>query len=162
MDNAVKIYENILPKKTLDYLLDFVLFNNEHRYGHASNFNSDKFFYFKDFSDNIYLADSIFQNILDKIKMNLRYNRVYANIQYVNQDGEFHIDAHEMNAYTCMIMLSKTLQEGSGCFCTKEQNYAFIQNNLLVFKSNIQHMGAAPKEGREPRVTFVYKTLLQN
>lgn len=161
MSNEILIYENILPKKTLNNLLQFVLFNNEHWYGHASNFNSDKFFYFKDFSDNIFLADTIFQHILDKVKMNLKYNRVYANIQYVNQDGEFHIDAHEINAYTCMIMLSKTLQEGSGCFCTKEKKYPFIQNNLLVFKSSIQHMGKAPKEGREPRVTFVYKTLVQ-
>lgn len=161
MDNEIKVYENLLPPEVLKHLHHFVLFNNEHWYGHTSKHDSNKYFYYKDFSDNIYLADTIFQTILDRAAIPLRYNRVYANIQYVCQDGDFHIDAHENNAYTCMIMLSNTLPENSGCFCTKEQKYPFIQNNLLVFKSSILHMGEAPKQGREPRITFVYKTLMQ-
>jgi hypothetical protein len=75
-------------------------------------------------------------------------------------NGEWHTDTGDGSSRTVLIMISDTLSKNSGCFCTKNNKYDFIQNRLLFFPADIIHKGLAPTEKGVARITLACKTKL--
>ena len=75
-------------------------------------------------------------------------------------DGDWHTDDGKN---TILLMVTKTLKNGSGDFQIKIDNkinkVSFVQNRLIFFDASFQHRGLAPKELNTPRITFAFKTI---
>ncbi len=90
----------------------------------------------------------------------------YANGQTFNQDGEFHPDSFEDNAYTLLIYVSPITEENVdiiGGFTQIKRGTNIInihpyQKRALLFKSNLIHRGMAPSRHSDMlRVTLAIK-----
>ena len=102
-----------------------------------------------------YLAIKIFNSFDEKIK-NKSVRRAYANIQFAGMDGCFHKDDGD---YTGLLMVSKTLDKGDGCFVTEKESVDFVSNRVIVFNAKEKHKGNAPKDNSKgPRITLAFKT----
>ena len=71
-------------------------------------------------------------------------------------DGCFHKDDGD---YTGLLMVSKTLDKGDGCFVTEKESVDFVSNRVIVFNAKEKHKGNAPKDNSKgPRITLAFKT----
>jgi len=149
---TIEIRDNFFEKDLINFLYDYFL-NLPHYYGHSSNKNSERFY------THHFNVDNPLINFLCT-KINMKILRVYMNIQYSNMNGEFHTDDGDI---TYLIMISKTLEKGSGQFQLINKNNEiqyvdFIQNRMICFPANLKHRGLAPVEKNTPRITLAFKT----
>ena len=154
----MKIIKNFLEKELINYLYIYSK-NLPHFYGNNSVHNTPSF-YTTPLNLNDALNDFLCKKILNVLNNNSKILRMYLNIQHCFMDGTFHIDDGE---YTILLMVSPTLQKNSGCFEIKENNeklkiIPFIQNQLILFSSKLEHRGCAPIEKNLPRITLAFKT----
>tara|TARA_Y100001963_G_C6622964_1_gene372640 strand:- start:203 stop:676 length:474 start_codon:yes stop_codon:yes gene_type:complete len=102
-----------------------------------------------------YIAIKIFNSFDEKIKSK-RIIRAYANIQFAGMNGCYHIDDGD---FTGLLMVSKTLDKGDGCFVTEKESVDFVSNRVIVFNAKEKHKGNAPKDNSKgPRITLAFKT----
>lgn len=158
----MKIIKNFLEKELINYLYNYSK-NLPHFYGHSSVDNSP-LFYSTPLNLKDALNDFLCTKILNVLNNNSKILRMYLNIQYCFMDGSFHKDDGEC---TVLLMVSPTLQKNSGCFEIKENNkklkiIPFIQNQLILFSSKLEHRGCAPIEKNLPRITLAFKTEKNN
>ena len=163
---TVEVYKNFLTETLMNQLLGHIL-TSPHYYGHTSIPELDSLkpsWYICELDDDKFLSRAILGFVVDKMKTKLSLGKLYANIQYAGQDGSFHTDNTTPHSRTAILMLSKTLPEGSGTFQIKKEGFEnkiethnFEQNKLLFFKSNIEHKGNPPLEPGFPRVTLAIK-----
>jgi hypothetical protein len=97
------------------------------------------------------LMDFIFNKIKKNVKMNLKLERCYSNLQFPKMDGSFHIDDGDI---TCLYMV-----HGEGPFEIKDNDkIIFKEKRLIVFDAKTPHKGHAPKKGY--RITLAFKTFV--
>ena len=91
------------------------------------------------------------------IKDNCQFIRVYANLQFKEMDGSFHLDDGD---FTMLYMVTPTLND-SGCFEYMDggvvKQIDFVQNRLIWFEGKeLMHRGMSPNTAT-PRVTVSFK-----
>ena len=118
----------------------------------------------KSLNDYDIFANQILNKIRERTGDAFVLKRVYANGQDIGQDGEFHQDDTDPDAWTFLIYMN-TIDEGGetefhiGDEFTIAKQKAILNTGIL-FKSDILHRGLAPRAGRETRVTVAWKLLL--
>jgi len=154
----MKIIDNFLEKELIEYLKNVFMFKTPHLYGHKSHEKSN-FFY----NSDINMEDTLIKFIILKLQKEFKFNEVlrsYINVQFYGMDGDWHTDDGKN---TILLMVTKTLKNGSGDFQIKMDNkinkVGFVQNRLIFFDASFQHRGLAPKELNTPRITFAFKTI---
>jgi hypothetical protein len=154
----MKIIDNFLEKELIEYLKNVFMFKTPHLYGHKSHEKSN-FFY----NSDINMDDTLIKFIILKLQKEFKFNEVlrsYINVQFYGMEGDWHTDDGKN---TILLMVTKTLKNGSGDFQIKMDNkinkVGFVQNRLIFFDASFQHRGLAPKELNTPRITFAFKTI---
>ena len=111
----------------------------------------NKKFYSFNFDQNDLIINYLAFKLQTTLQLNLKFNRIYMNVQHPGMSGEFHTDDDE-GGLTCLYMLV-----GSGNFEIKdEKTFKFEKNKLICFDARKLHMGHAPKDGA--RITLAFKT----
>ena len=154
-----KIINNWLDKDLVNFIDEKCLFGIPHYWGHDSekiwSINSKDFFYIAGLSPQDNLWGFLFYKLKKTLNLNLDLIRMYVNVQHQGMGGKFHTDDGDL---TCLYMVTKTLQKGSGCFEIKnEKKINFVQNTLIAFDASKEHVGHAPDE-KEVRITLAFKT----
>lgn len=155
----IKINDNFFDNYLIQYTYNWLL-KLPHYYTQGSTEKSKNNFYITTLNHEDSFVQYLGSLISFKINKNFKCLRVYANIQFNSMDGDFHKDDGEQ---TIMLMVSPTLQKGSGQFCIKKPEkdtyIDFVQNRLITFPAKWEHKGCAPIENNTPRITLVFKTL---
>ena len=111
-----------------------------------------------------FMVESYINYLCEKIQrvegMPIKILRVYFNVQHSGMDGDWHEDDGDT---TYLLMITKTLKPGDGCFEIKENNKIkkinFVQNRLVYFNATTPHRGRCTKKpDKEPRITLAFKT----
>tara|TARA_R100001163_G_scaffold60753_1_gene50250 strand:+ start:7840 stop:8343 length:504 start_codon:yes stop_codon:yes gene_type:complete len=151
--------DNFLDEDLLQYLRSLFI-KLPHYYGHSSKEGKGNAFYNHDLD----LSNDLFRFLCEKIQkiegLPIEVLRVYFNVQHCGMDGDFHRDDGDV---TYLIMITKSLQPGDGCFEIKEKNKIkkidFVQNRLIYFDASMPHRGRSPNKYEiEPRITLAFKT----
>lgn len=154
------VIDNFLEEDLIKYLEKIFVSETPHYYGHASIINKSAQFY----SSNINIHDPLIKYLIIKLKKQFAFNEIlrsYINIQYNNMSGDWHKDDGNR---TILLMITKTLEKGSGQFEIKDINdeiiqIDFVQNRIIAFEANKLHRGLDPKETNTPRITLAFKTI---
>jgi hypothetical protein len=167
LDSELACYINDKMVKVLPIYFNHILTNNviigAHLFTKLNFKDNDKF--------NTYFYDVVFENfiidfLLFKFKQILQFefliDRCYLNFYPEKTHSlNFHIDSLQENAFTILYMVSKTPNDSSGAFeyidpiDNKVKQIDFLQNRLIIFKSNIKHRGISFNDGE--RITLTYK-----
>lgn len=108
------------------------------------------------------------KKILNKISARtgdeFELKRVYANSQRVGQDGEFHQDDTDPDAFTFLIYMN-TIPDGGETEFRLSDTSVLVQkavlNTGLLFKADLFHRGLGPRSGNEERITVAWKLLVR-
>lgn len=123
-----------------------------------------KSFWNKRLDDHDIFAKQILEKIKKRTGDNFILKRVYANGQDLGQDGEFHQDDTDPNAWTFLLYMNTIEDGGETEFQVGGPETIMKQkatlNTGLLFKSDILHRGLAPKSGDERRITVAWKLYL--
>ena len=126
------------------------LYETPHFFREFSKDPNKKFYSFN-FDQNDLIINYLAFKLQTTLQLNLKFNRIYMNVQHPGMSGEFHTDDNE-GGLTCLYMLV-----GSGNFEIKdEKTFKFEKNKLICFDARKLHMGHAPKDGA--RITLAFKT----
>lgn len=156
-----KVIENFLEVDLIKLLEKTFLYDVPHHYGHVSdptNSNAINFY-----NSNININDTVIKYIIEKLKQHFTFREVlrcYINVQHYGMNGDWHTDDGSL---TILLMITKTLKKGEGCFQIKENdiitNYDFVQNKLIGFNAKLLHRGMSPDTNDNIRITLAFKTL---
>jgi hypothetical protein len=153
------VIDNFLEEDLIKYLEKIFVSETPHYYGHASIINKSAQFY----SSNININDALIKYLIIKLKKQFAFNEIlrsYINVQYHGMSGDWHRDDGNR---TILLMITKTLEKGSGQFEIKDNDKItqvdFIQNRIIAFEANKLHKGLDPKEINTPRITLAFKTI---
>lgn len=157
---SVSFIDDWLDIEFCDNLFYHILYFMPHSYGQRSEYGkSTQRFYNVDFSHDAfhvkYMCSKLSKEV---IKLDCRFLRVYANIQFKGMDGAFHNDAGD---FTILYMVAPTL-DGSGQFQYVDEKGAvqevdFVQNRLIWFAGrSLKHRGLSPDTDL-PRITVAFK-----
>lgn len=108
----------------------------------------------------------IFEKIEEYFKKKFTIIRIYANGQTYGLDGDYHIDSHEADTYTCLLYIGDIthqdvetvdgytlFKQGEKVICIEP-----ICNRCVLFKSCIPHKALAPSRNSNVlRISIVYK-----
>ena len=160
----ITIFENFINDEELEEVIDAI---NHSSWKYMSHSTKGKILFWN--AEMIQEA-TIGKQILNKLEKmfskKFKINRMYANGQTFNQDGEFHQDSFEENAYTLLIYVSPITEENVdiiGGFTQIKRGTNIInihpyQKRALLFKSNLIHRGMAPSRHSDMlRVTLAIK-----
>jgi len=126
------------------------LYETPHFFREFSKDPNKKFYSFN-FDQNDLIINYLAFKLQTTLQLNLKFNRIYMNVQHPGMSGEFHTD-DDQGGLTCLYMLV-----GSGNFEIKdEKTFKFEKNKLICFDARKLHMGHAPKDGA--RITLAFKT----
>ena len=152
MEN-IFIIDKFLDNKMLHELLNSIEIK-KWKYGHSSGNNeiiNNRFFanYELEYSFVNFIKERIENYFSKKYKI----NRNYMHIQTFGQDGGYHIDDDNANAYTLCLYISDisdtNMENANGDFLIKIPNEKVIicietfMNRCLFFPSNYRHKGMA-------------------
>jgi len=139
-----------LDKDLNEFLSYKFLYETPHFFREFS-VDPNKKFYSHDFNHNDLIINYLTFKLQKTLLLNLKFKRIYMNIQHSGMNGEFHKDDDE-EGLTCLYMLT-----GSGDFEIKdEKTFQFKKNKLICFDARKLHMGHEPKTGS--RITIAFKT----
>jgi len=157
---SAKIIKNFLEPDLITFLEKKFLYDVPHHYGHVSDSNDSNAINF--YNSFINTNDTMIDFIIKKLKKHFTFGEVlrsYINVQHYKMDGNWHVDD---GALTLLLMITKTLKKGEGCFQIKENDnitsYDFEQNTLIGFNAKLLHRGLAPNSVNDIRVTLAFKT----
>ena len=149
------VKDNFIGAKKIKALNEYCK-NIPHQYGHTSNCSKkDMSFYMANINPTLKNINYVCQKIVNLHGGDLAFFDTYINVQYAGMNGSFHKDEGH---YTWVLMISPTLNKGSGCFITKKQSVDFVQDRLICLPAKTLHKGMAPKELAIPRITMAFKT----
>jgi|TARA_R100000479_G_scaffold145921_1_gene81367 hypothetical protein len=156
-----KVINNFLQPDLINFLEKKFLYNIPHYYGHISD--PDKKDNIDFYNSNLNMNDTMLQYVIEKIRNHFTFKdilRSYINVQHYKMDGNWHTDD---GALTILLMITKTLKKGEGCFQIKEKDnitsYDFKQNTLIGFNAKSLHRGLAPNSTNDIRITLAFKTI---
>jgi len=124
----------------------------------------------KNFSNKSLNGHDIFANqILNKIRKrtgdDFVLKRVYANGQDIGEDGEFHQDDTDPDAWTFLLYMNTIEDGGETEFQVGDDKTILRQKAILntgiLFKADILHRGLGPKSGTETRITVAWKLMVR-
>ena len=145
-----KEISNWLDQDLNKFLSHKFLYETPHFFQEFSVDPNKKFYSFN-FDQNDLIINYLAFKLQTTLQLNLKFNRIYMNVQHPGMSGEFHTDDDE-GGLTCLYMLV-----GSGNFEIKdEKTFKFEKNKLICFDARKLHMGHAPKDGA--RITLAFKT----
>jgi hypothetical protein len=154
----IKVIDNWLDLEFCDHLSHHILYCLPHIYGHSSDSGDGSRFYRVEFGEENFHVKYMCRKLnREIIKENSQFIRVYANLQFKEMDGSFHLDDGD---FTMIYMVTPTL-EGSGYFEYMDgdsiKQIDFVQNRLIWFNgSELMHRGMAPNT-LIPRITISFK-----
>lgn len=169
----IQIIDNFLNEEELQKA-DDIIESSQWVYRNHSGKGGDKptkgtsVFWYTFLDKNPHFYDVIFNKIKNTFKKNFKLLSIQTNGQTRGQDGDFHIDYLEDNAYTCLIYFSDITRENintvGGYTLIKTQNGTVcvepFLNRLVIFKSNMLHRGLAPSsESNILRVSVAFRLL---
>jgi hypothetical protein len=141
----------------IDFFNHYILYGCDH-YKHFSISGSEKMFYSADLTNDFntkYLTHLI-NNEFNFIK---KYNigRVYFNLQWPGQVGEWHLDDGDM---TLLFFISEPTNDGflNIRFKEKEEKIEYKKNRLVLFEGN-KYLHKADCFKESPRISIAYKLL---
>ena len=150
--DKIKIFNNFLNDVELSTVIKLI--KKEFRYGHTSG-NKEKFEnkFFSINNNETFFIETLFEKIQRKINHKLKMNRHYMHIQLFGQDGSYHIDDNDVDAFTFCIYLTdiddNNIEKSSGDFLIKIPNEKYItcietkNNRGIFFPANWMHKGMA-------------------
>lgn len=176
--DRIKLFPNFLDEKTIKSVINITLEGKEWKFGHRSN-SDDKYtspFWYMELEENKLFTEKIKTIIEQKTKQRFKINRVYANGHTFGQDGSFHQDDENENAYTFCLYVTplKNIPEdiigGELQFKLPELNDSFFEYNIMynfnqgvLFPSNYYHRGMSFKRyTHELRVSVAWKLEIIN
>jgi hypothetical protein len=152
------VIDNFLEEDLIKYLEKIFISDTPHYYGHSSTGKSNPFY-----NSNLNINDPLIKFIITKLKKQFAFNEIlrsYINVQYNGMSGDWHQDDGNR---TILLMVTKTLEKGSGRFEIKDNDKTtqidFVQNRVIIFNANKLHRGLEPKEINTPRITLAFKTI---
>lgn len=155
-----KVINNFLEPDLINFLEKTFLYDVPHHYGHISDPKKTDNIDF--YNSDLNLNDTMIKYIIKKLKKHFTFKEVlrsYINVQHYKMDGNWHTDD---GALTLLLMITKTLKKGEGCFQIKENDnitsYDFKQNTLIGFNAKLLHKGLAPNSVNNIRITLAFKT----
>jgi hypothetical protein len=154
--------DNFLDVDLIKFL-NYYFLKIPHSYGVSSNgLDKGHSFYYSELNIKDPLVEFLCRKIQKEIRTTVGFIRVYINVHYNGMPGDYHKDDGDM---TAVLMVSKTLQPGSGQFKVKIDNdenkinsIDFVQNRLILFPAKWEHRGLDPIELATPRITLAFKT----
>jgi Rps23 Pro-64 3,4-dihydroxylase Tpa1-like proline 4-hydroxylase len=173
--NVIKNINNGLPIQTFPNFLDVTEFTKVKKFINGSETwsysgisieNKGTKFMHLDLMDNDYFTKYLLVKISKLLNMNFGLQRVYANGQFLNQDGTFHTDSEDDKDFTFLLYMNEIDDESLDMFGGETQfkrgdgRIISIQprtNCGLFFKSNLLHRGLAFRSTSEMRVTVAWK-----
>jgi hypothetical protein len=124
---------------------------------------SGKNFSYKSLNDHDIFANQILNKIKKRTGDDFILKRVYANGQDIGEDGEFHQDDTDPDAWTFLIYMNTIDDGGETEFQIGNEEMVVKQKAILntgiLFKADILHRGLAPRSGTETRVTVAWKLM---
>lgn len=139
-------------------------------YGQISNQDSSTGipFWYMLLSDSDFFTKNLKEKIEKEFSRKFNLQIVYANGQTFGQDGEYHTDSDNLNAYTFCLYLNdisnEELENVGGELCIKipEKKYGVyfpsLFNRGILFPSNYYHKGNAfGRLIKQIRVCFAWK-----
>ena len=161
----INFYENVFDSRQI-HLIHQQLQKPEWKFWHASNSESNNFFWHMNLIQYSFFTKDLFSSVKKCIGKNYTLERVYANGQTFGLDGHFHIDSENPNSYTFLYypMSRWDLQWGGETVVLNPNgtvNYINPKpNSSVFFPANWTHYGKSPsKSYPDLRVTVAYKLL---
>ena len=152
----MKIIDNFLENDFFNHIQELFTYQISYKYGQKSAPGEEGNIFMVAYLN---IEEPLLKYIANKITMKTKssFTGCYANLQFNGMGGDWHTDPGD---FTAILMLSKTLEQGSGQFQIKtpKESVDFVSNRLVVFKANKKHRGLAPKEINVPRITLTFKS----
>lgn len=152
MEN-IKFFDGFLSPTEIEYITNFIE-KSQWGYGHTSGYRetiTNPFFSRMELDK--FFNETLFEKIKKMTKKNLVLNRNYTHIQMFGQDGGYHQDDQDPNAYTFCIWIpnltEKELERAQGEFLIKPPNEKFVAsidiilNRGVFFPATYLHKGMA-------------------
>ena len=171
--DRIKIFPDFLDDETIKTVINLTLEGKEWKFGHRSNGNNEYTspFWYMELEENEFFTEKIKKIIEQKTKQRFKINRVYANGQTFGQDGSFHQDDQNENAYTFCLYVTplknspEDIIGGELQFKLPDLNDNFFEYNIIynfnqgvLFPSNYYHRGMSFKRyTHELRVCVAWK-----
>ena len=118
---------------------------------------TDSRFFISNMSEFDHVILYLLVKVKDFLNQDLEYIRSYANIQFRDQNSDWHIDDGD---YTILLMVSETIEDGK--FEIDDHKVDFIQNRCIIFDAKKRHRALASKYAILPRCTVAIKTRRKN
>ena len=152
---GITIKDNFLDPLLLTILYDRVLKDPMTYHAQSNDGQVLKFFQSPIELETVH-AEYLCRKFMTVTDKKIGFIRGYANIQFQNMNGDWHVDDGEN---TFLLMLSETLEKGDGCFEIKDETSVdFVQNRCIMFDATKPHRGLASKKVLKPRVTLAFKS----
>lgn len=152
MEN-IKIFDNFMTFTEIQYIVDFIDCS-KWNYGHTSGYRETITTpFFARLEMDQYFNDFLFEKIKKQVNKNLILNRCYTHIQNYGQNGGYHLDDSDIDAYTFCIWIpsltEEELERAHGEFFIKPPCEKFVAcidillNRGVFFPSHYLHKGMA-------------------
>ena len=169
----IQVVDNFLSEEELQKAKSIIentqwVYKNHSATPAKQNMEKDTIFWYAFLDKNPFFYEVIFNKIRNTFKKNFKITTIHTNGQTYGQDGDFHQDYLEENAYTCLIYFSDITEQNinnvGGYTLIKTQNGTVciepFLNRLLIFKSKLYHKGMAPLRGSNIlRVSVAFRLL---
>ena len=163
----ITIRENFINDEELEEVIDAINNRSSWKHGAVSGNGGVKFWY-AEMIQEATIGKQILNKLEKMFSKKFKINRMYANGQTFGQDGSFHQDDQDDNAYTLLIYVSHITEENVehiGGFTHFKRDGKIInvepyKKRGIFFKSNLFHRGMAPSRLYDLlRVTFAIKVV---
>ena len=160
----ITIVDNFINDEELEEVIDAI---NHSSWTYTSRSTKEEIlFWYAEMIQEATLGKQMLTKIEKIFGKKYTIDRMYANGQTFGQDGSFHPDSFEENAYTLLIYVSPITEENVdiiGGFTQIKQGTNIIniqpyQKRALFFKSTLIHRGMAPSRICDMlRISFAIK-----
>ena len=116
-----------------------------------------------------YIIDFLYYKLTKIFQFNFLIKRSYLNFYPANTcDSNYHTDGDLDSDFTVLFMPSETPSDGSGKFEYVDpmnktiKHIDYLQNRLIIFKSNISHKGVSFNQSERITLTFKCEKIYEN
>ena len=147
----ITILDNFINDEELQEVIDAIDNRSSWKHGAGSGPGGVKFWY-AEMIQEATIGKQILTKLEKMFSKKYKIDRMYANGQTFGQDGSFHQDDPDDNAYTLLVYISHITEENVehiGGFTHFKRDGKIInvepyKKRGLFFKSNLVHRGMAP------------------
>ena len=160
----ITVYTGVFSKEEQAYIQS-TLASSRWQFGHASRLDSPNLFWWMDLEQDTVFTDHLFGKIQKLLKDGFKLERVYANGQTFGQDGDWHKDSDDPDAYTFLYYANNgwdTRWRGETVFQIKNKTVSYTPdvNKAIFFPGTVYHYASSPsREFHGLRMTVAFKLL---